>query len=258
MCRLLGLVANKPVDLSFSLERFKEFSIKNPDGWGIGWYKNDSAHVFKESIPAEKSGEFPKLQKEVTSNIIIAHVRKSTGGAPPSKMNSHPFEYKNWLFAHNGYVDREYLLSLLSEEYRSKLKGETDSEVYFYWILQNIEEHENVIAGIKQAIKQVIGKKYGGLNFLLSNGEILYAFRYSSHSRSYYSLYKLTRKPSSPGPLSWLSHDTKALMESKRLKGEKAVLVCSEKLTKENWEEIGFGNLLEIDTNLRTKEMRIL
>ncbi len=33
MCRLLGLVANKPVDLEFSLERFKEFATFQPDGW---------------------------------------------------------------------------------------------------------------------------------------------------------------------------------------------------------------------------------
>jgi glutamine amidotransferase len=257
MCRLLGLVANKPVDLRFSLERFKEFSTENPDGWGIGWYENDSARLFKESIPAEKSERFPKLQAEVASKIIIAHVRKGTG-APPSQTNSHPFKCGNWLFAHNGCVDRGYLRSLLSAKYRSELEGSTDSEVYFYWILQNIEEHEDIVTGIKQAVEQVTRKDHSGLNFLLSNGEILYAFRYSSHSRSYYSLYKLTRNPSSPGPLSLLSEHTKALIESKCLKSEKAVLVCSEELTKENWKKIGFGNILEIDANLRTKEMQIL
>jgi len=47
MCRLLGLVANKPVDIEFSLQRFKKFAKNNPDGWGIGWYENNSPMSFQ-------------------------------------------------------------------------------------------------------------------------------------------------------------------------------------------------------------------
>ncbi len=32
MCRLLGVIANKPVDLEFSLTRFRRFGEENPDG----------------------------------------------------------------------------------------------------------------------------------------------------------------------------------------------------------------------------------
>jgi len=67
---------------------------------------------FKEGISAQTSNQFLPLSKEVSSNIIIAHVRKGTG-AVPAERNSHPFKYKNWLFAHNGSVDRENLLALL-------------------------------------------------------------------------------------------------------------------------------------------------
>jgi len=49
MCRLLGLVANKPVDLEFSLVKFKEFASWNPDGWGIGWYENKKIKKLKFS-----------------------------------------------------------------------------------------------------------------------------------------------------------------------------------------------------------------
>jgi glutamine amidotransferase len=117
MCRLLGLVANKPVDIKFSLQRFKKFSTNNPDGWGIGWYENNSPMVFKQGISAnDKGSQLPELSKEVRSKIIITHVRKKTV-APASVINSHPFQYKNWLFAHNGFVDGKYLLSLLKNEH---------------------------------------------------------------------------------------------------------------------------------------------
>jgi hypothetical protein len=69
-------------------------------------------------------------------------------------------------------------------------------------------------------------KNYGGLNFLLSDGSNLYTFRYSSQHRDYYSLWLLKRKPSESGPLEFESQETNALLHSKSLKGERAVLVA--------------------------------
>ncbi|MEM1689911.1 MAG: class II glutamine amidotransferase [Candidatus Hadarchaeales archaeon] len=257
MCRLLGLIASKPVDIEFSLGKFVEkFSMSNPDGWGIGWYENGHPKIFKEGIRA-RSEKSLKLSREVMSHIIIAHVRKGSG-APPSKRNSHPFAYKNWLFAHNGVCDREYLLQLLNSEYKREIEGKTDSEVYFYWILQCIEESEDFEEGVKKAIEEVAKKSYGGLNFLLSDGERLYSFRYSKYAEDYYSLFFLKRDPSEPGLFEFTSDETKALLRSKSLKGEKAVLVCSEKLTKEKWEKIELGQMLIIEPDLSVREAQII
>ena len=89
MCRLLGIIANKPVDLEFSLERFKKFASWNPDGWGIGWYEGDEAKIFKQGISATAKGsKLPILSGNVKSKIIIVHVRKGTG-AEPAERNFH-------------------------------------------------------------------------------------------------------------------------------------------------------------------------
>jgi len=262
MCRLLGVIANKSVDLEFSLERFKEFARQNSDGWGIGWYEEEEAEIFRQGISAvKKESQLPILSKEVRSRIIIAHVRKASDKqqAPPAERNSHPFKYRNWIFAHNGSVDKDYLKSRLAEQYKSELKGETDSEVYFYWLLQCIEKERDVVKGIKKAIDMVVKRKHSGLNFLFSDGNSLHAFRYSSHYRDYYSLHKLKRFPSEVGPIEFLSKETKSIIYSKSLKGEEAVLVCSEELTKEEkWEKIGFGNLLIIKADLAMEEVNIL
>lgn len=226
-------------------------------GGGLGWYENGSAMVYKRSLSAKEDPQFPEFSKEVRSEIIIAHVRRGTRGKV-SRENSHPFEYKNWIFAHNGSVDREYLYELLSDKYRKSIKGETDSEVYFYWILQCIEECGGVLDGIRMAVKEVIKSSYRGLNFLLSDGAHLYAFRYSDYSRGYYSLYLLKRVSTSYGPFDVVSKETKALLRSKSLKGEKAILVCSEKLTEENWEEIKVGSLITVDQNLDIRVDQIL
>ncbi len=259
MCRLLGVAANKPVDIRFSLERFKALSDKNPDGWGIGWYEGENPRIFKEAISAgDKNSQLPRLSEQVHSNIIIAHVREGTKG-PPSKDNSHPFAHENWIFAHNGSVDRDYLHPLLHDEYRSEIKGETDSEVYFLWILQNILQQKDVVKGTRSAVKEVIKRDYTGLNFLLSHKNTLFAFRYSSKERKRYSLYFLKRPPSDLN--SWesmLSHETWAEILSRAQKGEKFILVCSEKLTEENWNEVKFGHLFEISPDLVVRDHPIL
>lgn len=151
-------------------------------------------------------------------------------------MNSHPFQYNNWIFAHNGSVEGSYLPPLLDDKYEKKNIGQTDSEVFFYWILQCIEKQKNVVEGIRVAIQEVIKGNYTGLNFLLSNGKNLYAFRYSHHDcdRNKYSLFKFKRDPSECGPEELKSKVTGAEIRSKSLRGERAVLVCSEDLTEEN------------------------
>lgn len=240
MCRLFGVVANKPGEFSSILEQFKEkFSETNPDGWGIGWYENGKGQFFKEGIPAhDPASQLSRVSKEVKSQIILAHVRKLSK-APRSKENSHPFQDNNWLFIHNGAVDRNHLYSLLNQKYKQQLDGETDSEVYFYWILQNIEiNNNNVIKGVKDAIKEVISRNYTGLTFLLSDGTTLYAFRYSQSPLDMYTLYKLGKNSSNSN--------------------EDAVFVCSEPLTEEEWDEIKFGHMLIVRNNLDLSEVKII
>ena len=249
MCRLLGIIANKPVDLEFSLARFKEKAERNPDGWGIGWYEGGEEKIFKQGVSAlSPESRFQELSRSVRSKIIICHVRKGTHGMPAER-NSHPFRYGCWIFAHNGCVDRDALLLRLEERYIREISGETDSEVYFYWILQCIEERG--VHGIEEAVREA-ARGSGGLNFLLSDGRELYAFRYGG------SLYMLRRDPSC-GELQHTSGETGAMLKSKLLRGEKAVLICSENLTSgESWEEVRDGNLLVVDGNLNVKKRKIL
>ena len=252
MCRLLGLIANKPVDLEFSLERFKELAREHPDGWGMGWYEEGEAKVFKQAISALDPGsKLPQLSKSVTSRIFICHVRRaSCGGA--REENSHPFKFDNWIFAHNGTVNRGQLRRKLRGRYAERIAGETDSEVYFRWLLQCIEEEGEVEKGIRVAVEEARKSTNEALNFLLSDGEHLYAFRYGE------SLYKLRREPGELEEFSYTSSETGALLKSKLLRGERAFLVCSERLTEERWEEVEEGSLLRIGGDLGVREVRVL
>jgi len=282
MCRLLGVIANKPVDFHFSLERFKEnFAKKNPDGWGIGWYDEDgSARVFKEGNPIGQDNRgFYELMDTVCSKILIAHVRKASCGER-SRENSHPFQHENWIFAHNGSVNRDLLWEKLDDKYKEKTQGQTDSEVYFYWILQRINEHQgNIVEGIRRAVFERVfyGKaiihmeKTTGLNFVMSDGAKLYAFRYARGNRERYGLYLLVRDPKTYGSIALYSKQTGQLIESKSLAGEKAVLICSEALgdgensnwhetniKKEPWKPIKHGNLVIVNQSLEVQTTELL
>lgn len=256
MCRLFGAVVNKPVDFRFSLDRFRELGRTQRDGWGIGWYRNDTPVVSKGPEAAPETTAYDAAKADAFSRVLVAHVRKATAGAPRSE-NSHPFSFRNWIFAHNGSVDRDALLAHLEEPYRSSLSGETDSEAYFLWILQSIEHEGSPIEGIASALDTVRDYEHTGLNFVLSDGEALYAYREGVDSRFDYTLYYLVRDPGERRPFVARSSETHALLESKGLNGEKAILVCSETLTDEDWRPLGHGELLVVTSELELTRMTL-
>ncbi|MCX8058576.1 MAG: hypothetical protein N3A58_04085 [Spirochaetes bacterium] len=48
------------------------------------------------------------------------------------------------------------------------------------------------------------------------------------------------------------------ILESKSKEGEEAVLICSEKLTDENWKEIKLGELIYIDEKLSINKINLI
>jgi predicted glutamine amidotransferase len=256
MCRLFGVKANRPVDVQFSLVSgsipFQSFGRKNPHGWGLGWYENGNAQRFVEPLPADKSRNFGPVTNSVESAVVLGHVRYASHGLP-AEQNCHPFQHGKWLFAHNGSVGNyDKLRRRLSHDHAAAIKGETDSEVYFHWLLQNIErDGGNFAAGVKAALSGV--EDYTGLNFVLSDGENLYAYRNNSSGNQAYNLFYLQRSPSQLAPMYLCSKELGTLIDSKALSGEKAVLVCSEKLTDEDWKLLPLGSLLTVGKSLEAE-----
>lgn len=253
MCRLFGLTANKEVGVIFSMlqasNRFKNQGKANPHGWGFGWYEKEVPKVEKYGESAFFSNRFDERVKKIKSKIIIAHVRLATSGSSDSDSNAHPFIYNQWIFAHNGTVNKKKILKLLRDPYNQNFTSEPiDSEVYFRYLIQCIDEKGDKIEGIKTAVNEVV-KSSGGANFLLSDGLKFYAFRYGRE------LYFLERDPLSPFSCSSNeTYETYALIESKKLANEKAILIATEKLTEdEKWKELLDGELLVINENLEIR-----
>ena len=265
MCRLFGLVADKEVDVEFSFleasRSFKELGSENPDGWGIGYYKKDNPKIFKEPISTEKSLKFDNIIKKIRSRYLISHVRKSSG-TEIKYVNTHPFGYRNWIFAHNGTIDiKNHIKEQLLPKYTKFIEGETDSEIFFFLIIQSVEQNKDIIEGIKEAIgfiKDNKGDNTTSLNFLLTNGEKMYTLRMAFKREEDYSLYYLNRDPKNFNELNYASEETKLLIYSKSLAGEKAIIICSEQLTSdEEWIPISNRSLVVVNNDVKISEEKI-
>src|SRR5688572_18576738 len=107
MCRLFGFRSVIPSKVHRSLVEVDNAlctqSRRHPDGWGVAYYIDGSPHVVKSSSTALNDHLFQRVGGIVSSETVVAHVRKATVGTQ-SILNSHPFQYGRWVFAHNGDV----------------------------------------------------------------------------------------------------------------------------------------------------------
>lgn len=235
MCRLFGLISESDVDIRYwmldAVRPFVGFSNVHCHGWGIGWYENGAARVEKEPVPALASQKFNQTAKSARSHLFVCHLRKATHGEQ-THCNSQPFHSGNWVFAHNGTLGRRYLISKLTRAGRS-IEGQTDSEVYFHWLLQNLEK--NGVEGLRVAIDEVRRRKFTALNFILSDSHTLYAYWEKSPSAKV------------PNP------DYYQLYYSEITEPERAVVVCSERLDDKEWLRIPHRSLLIVSDQLKTQ-----
>ena len=190
-------------------------SRRHPDGWGLAYYIADTPHIVKSTNTAETDELFKKLSGIVSSQTVLAHIRKATHGKL-SLTNTHPFQYARWTFAHNGNIKnfneiKDEMMKFISPKLSPYYLGETDSELFFYFLLSYIEKEvdlhdptpniKNAMAQIEKALihlNQIIGplniKDVGVptdnyLTFVIANGPMMIGLNggmglyYSTHKK---------------------------------------------------------------------------
>ena len=77
----------------------------NGDGFGLGWYgANDGRPgATAASRPAWSDVNLRELAAHIESPLFLAHIRATTG-TPVQQTNCHPFRQGRWLFVHNGVI----------------------------------------------------------------------------------------------------------------------------------------------------------
>lgn len=176
--------ANVPTDICFSFEGFHRRGGKTDhhrDGWGIAFFEGAGCRLFIDSKATIESpvADFVRTYP-IRSLNIISHIRKATRG-PVALVNTHPFMRelwgRYWAFAHNGTL-QEFEPKL---EGRYRPVGQTDSEVAFCFMLENLRRlyprKQPALGELYRAIKDAADQlsEFGVFNFLLSNGDYLFA-----------------------------------------------------------------------------------
>jgi glutamine amidotransferase len=148
MCRLFGFRSVIPSQMHRSLVQADNalgtLSTDHPDGWGVAYYVDGAPHLTRSTSTAIHDHLFHRLSGVVSSDTVLAHVRKATRGGV-SMLNTHPFQHGRWVFAHNGDVPelaraRAALVERIAPALRRYVIGETDSELVFFLFLSALLE----------------------------------------------------------------------------------------------------------------------
>ena len=139
----------------------------NGDGFGVGWYGDrESAAVFRSIEPAWNDRNLRALSAHITSGLVFAHIRASTG-SPVQQTNCHPFQHGRWLWMHNGLI-REYhavkrdLTLAVSPGRYPDIEGTTDSEVMFHLALTfGLEEDPPAAVARVIGLVEQVGREHG-------------------------------------------------------------------------------------------------
>jgi glutamine amidotransferase len=185
MCQLFALNCNAPAAVNFS---FTGLSARggqtgeHADGYGLAFHDDKVCRHFIDEGRASDSALADFLrQHPIRARTVLAHIRKATQGRVQLS-NCHPFvrewQGRHWSFCHNGDL----------KDFRPRLTGshvpvgDTDSERAFCWMLQEMRKRfrGRSTPGWQQlgpVIAELAGRVavHGSFNFLLSDGQALYA-----------------------------------------------------------------------------------
>jgi glutamine amidotransferase len=257
MCRLFGMATEPdPIRATFWLleapDSLARQSRRNPDGCGIAIFDPDGSPVIdKQPLAAYEDEAFAREAKELESTIFVAHIRYASTGAH-TLQNTHPFEQRGRVFAHNGVIgDLAKLEQRLGEE-RRLVQGDTDSERFFALITQEIDQHGgDVGAGITAAARWVAAElPLFSINLLLATAGELWALRYPE-SHGLMVLERAVGGPSGGRHLDAASPHGTVRVRSGALGSQAAVLFASEQMDEDSgWRMLEPGELVKVDHRL--------
>jgi len=269
MCRLLGFRSVLQSQVHDSLARADNAmavqSAQHPDGWGVAYYVAGAPHIIKSSGQAVGDRLFHRVSGIVTSQTVLAHIRRATQGELTT-LNSHPFQYGRWVMAHNGDVPRfpelrEQLVGRIAPVFRRFLLGDTDSEVIFHLFLSRLsaraELHrrgtpvEVVMDALAETVAEVralVDSEDAArcfLTLIVTDGELLVA--YQGGKELHFSTYKTSCPEREVCP--HFSAECEGPTQSGYVNH---LLVSSEPLQGENvWRTMEEGEIVAVDHAMR-------
>jgi glutamine amidotransferase len=268
--KLLYQPKNSLVNQSVNAKELEE--PLNGDGFGIGWYVpevNNEPVNFVSVHPAWSNRNLRNLAPKIRTECFIAHVRAASVGEV-SESNCHPFQYKNILMAHNGGVEnfsriKRKLREPLTDEFYNWIKGQTDSEHIFAYLLNQLFKNHKTVTpeavmdsfeitfrDLKKMMADTGIKEEGYLNMVFTNGLFIVGTRFvTDPSQEPLTLYH------SEGSRYVVEDGITHMMAPED--DDHAVLVVSEKLSDDkNWTLIPANHFVVVEStgNVRIKAIK--
>lgn len=265
MCRLFATLANQPTKVDCSLIRAQnELMKQKADSWGIVCYDEQERWRIPSTIKHHAAGRglhFSGTVAETYSRAMVSHVRMGTVGHH-STLNAQPFTYDDWTFAHNGTIPCfETICATLEanvgERYLNCRLGTSDSELFFLWLLYQLEANgvnsetipdqpeaarktlANAIAALAQNCRSAAPQTTAKLSFVLTNGHCMFACRWNE------TMYMLVRDGLYRCRICGTPHVRQGSAVNYR-----AVLIASEPMTDEHWESLPNHSLVSVSAGL--------
>jgi predicted glutamine amidotransferase len=246
---MMAFSFNQEVAAGHLVSALWTYAPKNPDGWGLAFYPDESAALIKEPVMATKSklAAFLASYASLKARILVAHVRDASRRLPARQAhrNTHPFLRemggKDYVFAHNGTLI----------DFKSTVKspgftplGGTDSEALFCHLLNKMDR-EGIARWTPDTFRWLekelqTANATGKLNCLLSDGAYLFAY----HDQNGYNgmHYLACRAPYRRVGLPALSKQID--LAAMYLASAAGVIVATKPLTDEKWVTFARGQLM--------------
>lgn len=279
MCRLYAMFANEPTRVDCELVRAQNDLMQQacadvtqrsaPVGWGAVCYSKRHASRLPTIVRHHKAScdlaTFSQTVADVYVDSIVTHVRAATVGSV-SSLNAHPFTHDEWTFAHYGTIPNFETLAgsmtaELDEHHTNCRLGDTDSELFFLWLLcmlerrglnsDNIPERSDQTRDVlAEAVATLADRCLANraitskpddvrLNFVLTNGDVTFACRWNN------PLFGLVRADVRECELCGLPH-----VHEHKQGDYRAVLFASDVVTGEPWHAFPNHSLTYVSPNL--------
>lgn len=252
MCRLLGYVAAHPMSFVDVLgeEGFSNFTALTAvhgDGWGMAWHEpgDTAAHFSSSPHSAILDPTYDDLARRRLGPVGLVHLRWATSGLAVTPENTHPFVDGGYAFAHNGHISPiPRLERLLTPASRGRLVGDTDSERYFRFVMQCIDEFGNDRDGVTRALG-ILMREFptSSLNALMLTPHHSFAVHINSHAVS--PLRALRELFASPESIPF-RHSTEYFTMDYRVTAD-AVHIISSGLDEPGWTRVPEDTAVMID-----------
>lgn len=198
MARMFGFIGNR-ADLGARVLALHADVLKvraergTPVGWGIGFYQSGEVLLRRRPLDEREVIDLVEVTENVRTDVLIGHIRHPSVGNLRTE-NTHPFRYRQWLFAQTGTIQgfdalKERLLESQPMFLRRNVRGDTDSELFFYLFLsflhdaghlsQAVAEPQHIRAALRASISLVDrlsaeeGFSHNQGDVLVTNGECM-------------------------------------------------------------------------------------